>query len=98
MAFDLDLSVVMNGNDPHLVNRLSVLMRLLCLDPVHQVAGAIRPTGTIPRHRSAPERLGLHYGRRSCPAPAGAGRFVIRATQRAWGWRAVQSELGDGNS
>src|SRR6202040_2685416 len=29
------------------------------------------------------------------PAPDGAGRFVIRATQRAWGWRAVQSELCD---
>ena len=28
----------------------------------------------------------------------GVGRFVIRGTQRAWGWRAVQSELGDGIS
>jgi hypothetical protein len=32
------------------------------------------------------------------PAPVGVGRFVIRATQRAWGWRAAQSELGDGIS
>jgi hypothetical protein len=29
------------------------------------------------------------------PTPIDAGRFVIRATQRTWGWRAVQSELGD---
>jgi hypothetical protein len=32
------------------------------------------------------------------PTPVGVGRFVIRATQRARGWRAVQSELGDGIS
>ena len=31
-------------------------------------------------------------------APIGTRRFVIRATHEAWGWRAVQSELGDGNS
>jgi hypothetical protein len=30
------------------------------------------------------------------PAPVGVGRLVIPATQRAWGWRAAQSELGDG--
>src|SRR6478735_5142545 len=30
--------------------------------------------------------------------PHAVGRFGIRATLRAWGWRAVQSELGDGIS
>ena len=27
------------------------------------------------------------------PAPDGVGRFVIRATQRAWGWRAASRSL-----
>jgi hypothetical protein len=65
-AFDFDPSVVMNGNDLHFDDRLLVLVRFLRLDPVHEVAGTIRPAGTIPRHCSTPERSGLHCGRRSC--------------------------------
>src|SRR6185295_18304966 len=36
--------------------------------------------------------------RRSCPHGSVLAPSFIRATQRAWGWRAVQSELGDGIS
>jgi hypothetical protein len=32
------------------------------------------------------------------PTPVGIGRFVHPSHPRAWGWRAVQSELGDGIS
>jgi hypothetical protein len=66
MAFDLDLSVVMNRNDPHFDDRLPVLVRFLRVDPVHEMTGAIRPAVTIRWHCSTPERSGLHCGKRSC--------------------------------
>jgi hypothetical protein len=58
----------------------------------------VRPAGTIPRHCNTPETSGLHIGgvlarHRLVPAAS-----FIRATQRAWGWRTVQSELVDDNS
>jgi hypothetical protein len=65
---------------------------------VDLVAGVIRPAGTIPRHCNTPEKVGPPPQEALLPSPVGVGRFVIRATQRAWGWRAVQSELGDGLS
>jgi hypothetical protein len=43
VTFDFDASVVMNGGDLHFDDRLPVLMRFLRLNPVHEVAGAIRP-------------------------------------------------------
>jgi hypothetical protein len=80
VAFDFDASVVINGNDLHFDDRLAVLVRLLQLDPVHEVAGAIRPAGTVPRHCSTPERSSLHE-EALLPRPVGVGRFVIRATR-----------------
>jgi len=68
----------------------------------------LRATATVGRAPAANDEnivVILQHGdsrlsslRRSCQAPDGADRFVIRATQRAWGWRAVQSELGHGIS
>ena len=41
IAFDFDVSVVMNGNHLHFNDRLLVLVRFFGLDPVHKVAGTI---------------------------------------------------------
>ena len=80
VTFDFDTSVVMNGNDLHFDDRLPVLVRFLPLDPMHEVAGAIRPAGTIPGHCSTPERSGLRMGGALAGHRLVPGRFVIRAT------------------
>src|SRR5260370_12409478 len=63
VTFDFDAAVVVNGNDLHFDNRLPVLVRLLPLNPMHEVAGAVRTAGTILRHRS--------YSRHVGPPPSG---------------------------
>jgi len=94
LTLDFDTSVVMNGNDLHFEDRLPVLERFLALDPVHEVAGAVRPARNSEAFQYS-RKLGPSLREALLRAPVGVGRFVIRAHPRAWGWRAVQSELGD---
>jgi hypothetical protein len=97
LAFDVDATVVMDGDDLHLCGRLSWLERFLSLYPVHAVAGTIRTADLILRHHSTPDMSGL---RREAllPTPVGIRPLRHPSHPRAWGWRAIQSELFDGVS
>jgi hypothetical protein len=77
--------------------RLSWLERFLSLHPVHAVAGTIRTADLILRHRSTPDMSGL---RREAllPTPVNIRPLRHPSHPRAWGWRAIQSELFDGVS
>ncbi|MDT5072233.1 MAG: hypothetical protein QOH82_1553 [Mycobacterium sp.] len=59
-----------------------------------QASGGQRPQEGQP---AGPVLGRRHVDAQDLPVTLGVDphRFVIRATQRAWGWRAVQSELGD---
>ncbi len=61
----------------------------------HAVACPDRWVAGIRRPRPSDRQMQTFTGRRSLPAQVGAGRFAIRATRRAWGWRDAQSELVD---
>ena len=78
-------------------------VRLLGVYPVHPVARMIRharpgDSANVSVRHSFSSGPGPLYEEALLPAPVGASRFVIRATQRAWGWRAAQSELVGGIS
>jgi hypothetical protein len=65
------------------------------------LAGTVRPAGRIDwlgesrRSACTTPIAEPPHGRRSCPAPVGAWPLRHPSHPRAWGWRAVQSELGD---
>jgi hypothetical protein len=61
----------------------------------HTAASLAISAGREPEGGSADAQSWLRKGATLAGLSVDADRFLIRATQRAWGWRAVQSELGD---